>query len=113
MKSVLAVTAAAVALLAAPSSASAAHCPFHDTDAFPAVHGAVTYTLSCSTARAIGNKIQAGFARTGQMPRRLKANGMRFRCRYTQFTEDGAQKMRATCRRTTRPAQRAELELSA
>ena len=113
MKRPLAVTAVLGAVLAVPSTAGAAHCPFHDTDGFPAVHGAVTYSLSCSTARAIGNKIQRGYARTGQQPRRLKANGMRFRCRYTLYTEDGAQLMRATCRRTTKPASRAELELSA
>ena len=113
MKSAIVLTAAAVAMFAAPSTASAAHCPINDFDGFPAVHGAVTYGLSCSTARAIGNKIQRGVARRGRQPRRLRANGMRFRCRYTFFTQGDAQLQRATCTRTTRPRHRAEIELSA
>ena len=104
---------AALGTLLAPATATAATCGFTDIDGFPAVHGATVYGLSCATARAIGNKIQAGVARNGRQPTRLRAHGMRFRCRYRFYTEGDGQLQRAICRRTTRPRQRAVLKLSA
>ena len=104
---------ALAAAAVAPSSASAATCRFVDADGFPAVHGGQAYGLSCSTAKAVGNAIQRGYARNGRQPSSLRANGMRFRCSYRFYTEGGAQLMRATCRRSTRPSQRVVLKLSA
>jgi hypothetical protein len=112
MKRAIALSALAAALLA-PATASAKSCPFEDIDGFPAVHGGQAYGISCGTARAIGNRIQRGYARDGRQPSRVRANGMRFRCRYRFYTEGDGQLMRATCRRTSRPAQRAVLKLSA
>ena len=97
----------------APVATAAARCAFSDVHGFPAVHGGQVYGLSCRTARAIANRIQAGVARTGRQPARLRANGMRFRCRYRFYTEGDGQLQRATCRRTSRPAHRAVLKLSA
>ena len=99
--------------LAAPAPAAAATCRFTDIDGFPAVHGGHVHGLSCATARAIGNKIQAGVAATGRQPTRLRAHGMRFRCRYRFYTEVDGQLQRAICRRTANPDQRAVLKLSA
>ena len=99
--------------LASPATAGAATCRFTDFDGFPAVHGGQTHGISCATARAIGNKIQAGVARNGRQPTRLRAHGMRFRCRYRFYTEGDGQLQRATCRRTAKPEQRAVLKLSA
>ena len=112
MKRVAAGATLAIVLLL-PAPASAARCSFTDIDGFPAVHGAEVTGIGCSTARSIANRIQAGFARDGRQPTSLRAGGMRFRCSYRFYTEDGAQLQRATCRRTTRPAHRAVLKLSA
>ncbi|HEX2086587.1 MAG TPA: hypothetical protein VHF89_12965 [Solirubrobacteraceae bacterium] len=101
------------ACLLLPASASAARCSFTDISGFPAVHGGQVHGISCATAKVVANRIQAGYARDGEQPRRLRANGMRFRCRYRFFTEGDAQLQRATCRRTRRPAHRAVLKLSA
>ncbi len=101
------------AALAAPASAGAATCRFTDLDGFPAVHGGHVYGISCATAQVIGNRIQAGVARDAEQPARLRANGMRFRCRYRFYSEGDGQLQRATCRRTARPTQRAVLKLSA
>ena len=105
--------AAVVATLLVPSTAGAATCRFTDISGFPAVHGGQAYGISCATARTIGNRIQAGYARNGKQPTRLRAKGMRFRCTYRFYTEGEGQLQRATCRRTTRPRQRAVLKLSA
>jgi hypothetical protein len=106
--------AAVAAALLVPAPASAATCRFMDVDSFPAVHGGKAHGLSCGTARAVGNAIQRGYARRQKMPTTLKANGMRFGCSYAfdQAGGDG-QTMTATCRRTTRTAQRVVLKLSA
>ena len=112
MKRAIALSTLAAALLA-PSPAAAKSCDFEDIDGFPAVHGGQAYGISCGTARAIGNGIQRGYARNGRQPTRVRAKGMRFRCRYRFYTEGDGQLMRATCRRTSRPAQRAVLKLSA
>ena len=100
-------------VLGGTGTASAAQCRFTDFDGFPAVHGGQVYGLSCATARVIGNRIQAGVARNGRQPTRLRAHGMRFRCRYSFYTEGDGQLQRAVCRRTARPRQRAVLKLSA
>jgi hypothetical protein len=113
MKSAIVAAAAAAAFLTVPSTAGAATCHVNDVDSFPAVHDAEVSGVSCATARAIGNKIQRGYAKKGKAPTRLKANGMRFRCTYKFVSRGGGQLMRATCRRTARPAQRAVLTLSA
>ena len=112
MKRVI-VLGCAVATLAAPSTAGAATCRFTDVDGFPAVHGGQAHGVGCTTARAVGNAIQRGYARTGRQPERLRANGMRFRCRYRFYTEGDGQLQRATCRRASRPTQRVVLALSA
>ena len=98
---------------AAPAPAAAATCRFTDLAGFPAIHGGQVYGLSCATARAIGNKIQAGVAQRGSQPTRLRAHGMRFRCRYRFYTEGDGQLQRAICRRAAKPEQRAVLKLSA
>ena len=103
----------AVILLTLAAAAPAATCRFTDFSGFPAVHGGTAHGVGCKTARAVGDAIQRGYARRSEMPGRLRANGMRFRCRYRFYTEDGAQLQRATCRRLRRPAQRAVLKLSA
>jgi hypothetical protein len=117
MRALLALAALLIVSFPASSSAvpaqAAARCSFTDIDGFPAVHGGQVYGLSCRTARAIGNRIQARAARTGKQPTRLRAHGMRFRCRYRFYTEGDGQLQRATCRRTARPKQRAVLKLSA
>ena len=112
MRRVLFVATLGIAL-AAPAPASAATCEFTDIDGFPAIHGARTYGLSCATAKVIGNRIQAAVARTGMQPTRVRAHGMRFRCRYRFYTEGDGQLQRAICRRRARPEQRAVLKLSA
>jgi hypothetical protein len=105
--------AAACGVLLVPSTASAAKCTFEDIDGFPAVHGGQAYGITCGTARAIGNAIQRGYARRQKMPTRVRAKGMRFRCAYRFYSEGDGQLMRATCRRISRPSQRAVLKLSA
>ena len=100
-------------VLGGTGTASAATCRFTDISGFPAVHGGQAHGISCKTARAVGNAIQRGYARDGKQPTRLRANGMRFRCSYDFYTEGDGQLQRATCRRTTRPRQRAVLKLSA
>ena len=112
MKRAIPLAAVAAALLV-PAPASAASCPFSDVDSFPAVHGGQAYGVSCATARAVGNAIQRGYARQQRMPVRVRAKGMRFRCSYRFYSEGDGHLMRATCRRTSRSAQRVVLKLSA
>lgn len=95
-----------------PSAAGAARCSFTDSDRFPGISNVRVYGITCSTAKRIGNESQDGIEEDQEEPDTVRANGLRFRCRYTMVETMDSPYVVASCRRSSRPKQRATLRLT-
>lgn len=83
-----------------------------DLSAFPGVQNLRAYGLSCRVASSVGQAIQRNFAAGRGFPKRLTARGLRFRCSFKLKQRRDFTYSVASCRRSSRPAQRAVMRLT-